>query len=389
MTELATRLSEMGWQITVYCAWPSWGTETADTTPITEYQGVQIIRVPTIGDQQSSLLSRALFALSFLVSTGWRVWREREQFSGLVLTTNPPFLGLLGWLFSVLFGKPYLLIVYDVYPDIAVNLGVLSPQSLITRIWARVTRLIFRHAAVLVVIGRDMAKVVREKVPLAGHGRIILIPNWSDERHIQPIPAEANRFRQELGLNGRFVVQYAGRMGRTHNLEPLLEAARMMADEPVHFQFIGEGAKKASLEKLAEQYKLQNVSFLPHQPMNRLAEMLSAADLAVVCLEPAFTGLSVPSKSYGILASGTPILGFMDAENEISQMIQETGCGLVLEEPDEGQVTAVIRTLRNNPQQCRTMAQAGRTTFLRCYTLEHAAQAYDKALSAMLTRPGD
>ncbi len=386
MTELSTRLHEMGWQITAYCAKPSWGNTAAnEMSAQTSYQGVNIIRVPTLGRQQSSLLSRALFALSFLLATGWQLWRNRHHHSGLVLTTNPPFLGLLGWLFSWLAGKPYLLIVYDVYPDIAVNLGVLSPRSLLTRVWHRITRLIFRNAAALVVIGRDMAEIVRQKLPAHVHDRIVLIPNWSDERGVRPVPVAANRFRQEQGINGQFVVQYAGRMGRTHNLEPLLAAAALMSNEPVLFQFIGEGAKKAQLQALAQAQQLGNVVFLPYQPMERLADMLSAADLAVVCLDSAFTRLSVPSKTYGILASGTPVLGFLDADSEIGQLIRETHCGVVLETPAAAAIAALIRTLYNEPQQRATMAEAGRVTFLQQYTLTHAAQAYDKVLTAMLT----
>lgn len=387
MTELASRLSEMGWQITVYCARPSWGVDTAVPVPkVTSYQGVQIIRVPTVGNQQKSLLSRTLFALSFLLATGWEVWRHRHEFPGLVLTTNPPFLGILGWLFSHFLRKPYLLIVYDVYPDIAVNLGLISRHSLVARIWELATRLIFRHAEVLVVIGRDMAKIVRDKVPVERHGRITLIPNWSDERCVQPVSIESNTFRQEQGLDGQFVVQYAGRMGRTHNLEPLIETARIMIDEPVLFQFVGEGAKKAKLEALVEQHGLNNVTFLPYQPMGRLAEMLSAADLAVVCLDSAFTGLSVPSKTYGILASGTPILGFLNANSEIGQLIKETGSGFVLEKPNSTQIASIIRTLRDDAQKRNDMGCAGRKTFLDHYTLAHAAEAYDRSLTTMLIR---
>jgi glycosyltransferase involved in cell wall biosynthesis len=291
---------------------------------------------------------------------------------------------LLGVLFARLLGKPYLLIVYDIYPDIAVNLGLLAPRTFLTRYWDWVTRLIFRHAAVLVVIGRDMADIVCAKVPPHIRPRVTLIPNWSDERHIRPMPHEKNPFREEQGLNGHFVVQYAGRMGRTHNLEPLIETAKALAGEPIVFQFIGEGAKKPKLQALAQKYNLDNVVFLPYQPMERLPEMLSAADLAVVCLEKSFTGLSVPSKAYGILASGTPILGFMADHSEISRVVRETGCGLTIEEPAPAQLTAVVRALKNDPQQRQEMADAGRLAFLRHYTLTRAAEAYDRVLNDML-----
>jgi hypothetical protein len=137
-------------------------------------------------------------------------------------------------------------------------------------------------------------------------------------------------------------------MGRTHNLEPIIEAARELATEKVLFQFVGDGAKKQILEQLVAQHNLTNVQFLGYQPMECLAEMLSAADLALVCLDEAFTGLSVPSKSYGIMASGTPILGFVQPDSEIGQMITEEACGVVLPNPTAEQIAQTLRGLIHN-----------------------------------------
>ncbi len=384
MTELAERLTELGWQITVYCARPSWGSESGTVPRTMNYKGIEIIRVATVGDQKKNLPSRALFALSFLISVSLLLWRHRKAFPGVVVTTNPPFLGLVGWLFSSLFRLPYLLIIYDIYPEIVVNLGVLTSNSIITKGWYRITQLIFRKAAVLVVIGRDMEQIVKSKLPEHLHGRINLIPNWSDERRVKPVPKNENQFRHEQGINGIFVVQYAGRMGRTHNLEPVIEAARHLSGENILFQFVGDGAKKTKLQNLAADYNLPNVQFLPYQPMKRLAEMLSAADLALVCLDHAFTGLSVPSKTYGIMASGTPILGFVQPDSEIGQMITEENCGLVLSNPTAEQISSAMRIFIHEPDQVEVMSINGRKAFLTKYTLSHAASAYDIALKNMI-----
>lgn len=387
MTELATRLTDLGWEVVVYCAKPSWGVDKEECKRVPKelvHQGIRILRVPTLGEQQKNLFARALFALSFLFAVVGALWAKRAEYHGLVVTTNPPFLGMVGWLFSRLFQMPYLLIVYDVYPDFAVNLGVLAPNSWLTKLWRRITRLILSEAATTVVIGRDMMEVIKGKMPPHLHERIVLIPNWSDERHVQPVCRAENRFRQEHHGNETFVVQYAGRMGRTHNLEPLLEAARIMAGENVLFQFIGEGAKKAKLEQFVAEHGLCNVQFLPYQPMARLGEMLSAADLAVVCLESFWTGLSVPSKAYGVMASGTPILAFLEPVSEIGQVIAETGCGLVMRDPTAHEVVTAIQSLIADPARRSAMGNAGRKVFLEKYSLQRAALAYDIALTRML-----
>ncbi|HVF07662.1 MAG TPA: glycosyltransferase, partial [Actinomycetota bacterium] len=123
-------------------------------------------------------------------------------------------------------------------------------------------------------------------------------------------------------------------------------------------------------------------------PMDTLSAMLSASDLSVVCLERGHTGISVPSKAYGVLASGTPILGILDPAGEIGRMIAETGCGVVVE-PDGESIAAVIEELAGDAARRRSMAEAGRRAFLDRYTLSKAAASYDAVLTAMTapTRP--
>lgn len=386
MTELATRLAELGWHITAVCAKPSWGTA-GEPDPATRrlvHRGVEVFRVRTLGKQRGSLLSRAVFAVTFALSAGSELFRQRARGAALVVTTNPPFLGVVGWLYSRLCKRPYLLIVYDVYPDIVVKLGVVAAGSWTAKVWDAVSRRILRDAAVVVVIGRDMADVVRRKLDGHGDAHIVLIPNWSDETRVRPVPHDRNSFRRDNHLGDSFVVQYAGRFGRTHNIELLIQAAALMNDTDIVFQFIGDGSKRAHIEQLAAKLGVRNVQFLPYQTMERLGEMLSAADLGVVCLERRFTGLSVPSKAYGIMASGTPILGLLDRNSEIGRVLSETGCGLVLSDPTPEEIATVVRELAGDHSQRRAMAKAGRRVFLQDYTLTRAAGAYDAALASML-----
>jgi glycosyltransferase involved in cell wall biosynthesis len=386
MTELATRLAELGWRITAVCAKPSWGTA-GEPDPATRrlvHRGVEVFRVRTLGKQRGSLVSRAVFAVTFALSAGSELFRRRAKGAALVVTTNPPFLGVVGWLYSRLCKRPYLLIVYDVYPDIVIQLGVVASGSRTAKLWEAVTRRILGDAAVVVVIGRDMADVVRRKLDGHGDARVVLIPNWSDERRVRPVPHDRNSFRRDNRLADSFVVQYAGRFGRTHNIELLIRAAALMKDTDIVFQFIGDGSKRAHIEQLAAKLGVRNVQFLPYQTMERLGEMLSGADLGVVCLERRFTGLSVPSKAYGIMASGTPILGLLDRNSEIGRVLSEAGCGVALSDPTPEEIATVVRELAGDHSRRRAMAEAGRRVFLQCYTLTRAAGSYDAALASML-----
>jgi glycosyltransferase involved in cell wall biosynthesis len=215
-----------------------------------------------------------------------------------------------------------------------------------------------------------------------------LIPNWSDETTVNPIPRDENPFRREHDIGDQMLVQYAGRHGKTHNLEPLIEAATQLTDQPILFQFIGGGDKKEKLQRMARDRDLENVMFLPYQPMEKLDTVLAAADVAVVCLETRFTGVSVPSKTYGIMASGTPVLGFLDAESEIGRTIQENQCGFVLEDPSGDEVVETLLNLMDDSNLLEEMGNQGRQAFEKKFTLSTAAKRYDKVLSRYIYGEG-
>ena len=383
MTELSTALAKLGWQITVCSAQPTLLLEKSNqkVPRKIEYRGVKIIRVPSLGGHSGGIINRFVFAITYLVMSTIFVLRNIKIFDGVFITTNPPFLGLLGWMITRLFSKPFILIVYDIYPEIVVKLGLLKPKSVIVRIWDYLARRILNKSACNVVIGRDMQELVTQKMKPDRKSKILFIPNWSDDEVVYPVPKADNSFKKEFCSDDRLVVQYSGRMARTHNLEPLIEAAELLKDNPFIFQFIGDGAKKNVLQGMSRKKGLKNVYFFPYQPVQRLNEVLSAADVAVVCLESVFTGLSVPSKTYGIMATATPIIGFLNPLSEIGRTIIENDCGIVLDDPTGVSVAKVLLQWSNDRKHLRMMGQRGYEAFKRNYTLKVAAQRYSNLMS--------
>jgi colanic acid biosynthesis glycosyl transferase WcaI len=378
MTELAVSLAAGGWRIRAYCAAAP---EHPEVQPARELlEGVEIRRVHPGRRQGLSIAARLWHAGSYAFKVAARIVRDRRELGASLVTTNPPFLGLIALAARWLFKLPYALIVYDVYPDTAINLGLISSQSVTARLWESLSRLILNRATVAIVIGRDMERVIRNKL---SNPRVLLvtIPNWSDERKVRLPLCTTNRFVRECGLEGKIVVQYAGNMGRTHNLEAVIAAAEEFKHEPnLVFQFIGDGAKKPVIEQMVRDAALRNVQLLPYQPIARLSEMLSAAHLAIVALSSEFTGLSVPSKAYAAMANGVPILGLLEPSSEIGRVINETGCGMVLHPAHDREVAAVVRDLLRYPDRFQAMGEAGRRAFLHSYTLTRAVQQYDWVL---------
>ena len=382
MTELASSLSERGWNLRIYC---SGVLEIEDPPASCEIlPGIEIRRVHWAQRSNRKIASRLAGAASFVVAVGTALIRDRCDLKALLVTTNPPFLGLAALAARWLFGLPYVLIVYDVYPDIAVKLGVIKGGSLIGRLWGLLSRVTLNGAATAIVIGRDMEEVIRSKVTRTTVP-VVNIPNWFDERKVKQQRHAANRFVRDSGVEGRVVVQYAGNMGRTHNLEPLISAAIELRHETnLLFQFIGDGANRPAIERMVLDANLANVQFFPYQPITRLSDVLSAADLAVVVLSSGFTGLSVPSKAYGAMAHGVPILGLVEPWSEIGRVIVESGCGVVLHPASAERIVEVLRDLVRHPDKFRSMGDAGQSAFQASHTLSRAARSYDAVLRDVL-----
>ena len=389
ITQLAVGLAKRGWSIRVYCGQPVY-TDAAKTMRASakceSYHGVEIVRVGALGSGRRSLLSRGLNWLTFLGGVAFAVWRDRHTLDGIVNTTNPSIIGIVPLLLKLIVGLPFVTIVHDVYPDVAVRLGVLNAKSPLTRIWEGLTRQIFRHSRGLITLGHDMATLVAEKTG-AANVPIVVIPNWADPAKIRPIPREVNQFAQQHNPDAQFLVQYAGRMGRTHNLEPLLDAAVHLQADPIQFQFIGDGAKRATLAQRTQEHRLANVQFLPYQPFSQLAETLSTADLAVVCLDDAFTSVSVPSKTYSAMACGLPILALLDPASEIGRTIETHNCGIVLPNATGSQVAHHIKMLANNKHERDQLGKNALDAFQTYFTVDKAVDAHHENLQAWFHQP--
>lgn len=379
LTELTTSLVAEGTSMRVYASKPSYLEEgiSAEIPKRMHHEGVEIIRVPGIGNPKGNLPTRTLFSVTYLLGTMWCIIRDRHEIAGVLSTTNPPFIGLAALCGKLLFGIPYITIVHDIYPDVAIKLGVLRQNGAIATVWKHITNLVLNHGEQNTVLGRDMDELVKQKLKPGRKDRTVLIPNWSDERRMfGGVTRSDNPFIHKHDLEDKFVVQYSGRMGRTHNIEPLIHAAATLKEEPIVFQFIGDGPKRLQLKKLADDYGLKNVQFLPYQPIEELHFSLSAPDVAIVCLDTAFTGLSVPSKSYGIMANGTAIVAFLDAHSEIGQTLIEYDCGIVLSDPTAESVAALLKQLISAPDRVARLGANGFEAFKQQFTRAKAVEKY-------------
>jgi colanic acid biosynthesis glycosyl transferase WcaI len=276
----------------------------------------------------------------------------------VILCVNPPItVGFSGWLLGLARRAPLVFNVQDVWPDCLVIIDQLRSPLLIA-VFKRLEKFIYRVSASVTVLSEGMKEnLMRKGIPA---GKIMVIPNWANVETIRPVERE-NGFRAAHGLNGDFVVMFAGNLGYIAMLDKALEAAKLLENEPhIRFLIVGEGNAKAGLVNRASELGLRNVRFLPTQPSEVLPEMLGAADLSLVTLNRRLGQLNVPSKTYSIMASARPVLASVPEDSEIARLVKEADCGVGVAPEDPQSLAQAIKHLSRQPEKLRTYGANGR-----------------------------
>jgi glycosyltransferase involved in cell wall biosynthesis len=182
---------------------------------------------------------------------------------------------------------------------------------------------------------------------------------------------------ERLGLQDKFVVQYSGNMGLWHDMDALVQAAHALRDDPrIHFVFIGKGRRRHAAQLLSQHLGLGNITWLDFLPPEQLAEGLSSCDVALISFRRGLEGVAVPSKLYGILASGRPVVAQVPRECEVGYTVAEEDCGLVVEPGDVTGLVEAIRTLAADPCLAERMGANAVSAYRSKYTIECAASAF-------------
>lgn len=384
LTELIVELSKQGVKTSVICAQPTYYSNDKVDREIT-YKNTVIKRTNNTNFDKNSFKGKLFNSLSFFIGALWLEIKEKSRYPILVVT-NPPFLGLAGLILNKIKSRQYMLIIHDLYPDVAINMRFIRCNSLIALVWNKINLKIYQSASSIIVLGRDVQKRIREKLAPEQHEKVKFIPNWADPELICPIDQNCNPFIDELGLNGRFLVQYSGNMGITHDMETIIEAAQILREnEDIHFVLIGGGGKLSKIKKMVESYELTNVSFLPYQPRKFLKHSLCSSHVSLISLEKGAEGLSVPSKLYGIMASGRPIIAIMPENTEVALTLKEFKCGIVTPPKDVLSLVKSIIWMKNNESDRKMMGLRAHKAFLTNFTVQYCAKQYYHLIEQMFS----
>jgi colanic acid biosynthesis glycosyl transferase WcaI len=385
--DLATHLAASGREVHVITSRQLYNDPTARLPAREIISGVHVHRVPSAQFGRSNLVGRGLDYFSFYASA-WSACLALVRREDLIIAmTDPPLVSVVAM--RVARRREALLInwLQDIYPEVAVELGVPFLKGPITRGLARLRDRCLKVAVVNVVVGELMAEQVASRNVSAG--RINVIANWSDDDVIHPVAPNDNYLRRKWELQDKFVVGYSGNLGRAHEYETILAAAERLKSNPsIVFVFIGGGHHMEALVRSVKVKGLGSFRFFSYRDRTILNFSLSVPDVHWISLRPTLEGLIVPSKLYGIAAVGRPIIAITAKTGEIARLVRQYRCGLVIEPGSADELAEALLRLSTDSEACDRMGRNARAMLDSRFSRRHAFECWRAVISTFDHRDG-
>ena len=335
-----------------------------------------------------SKLFRVLSWINYSLFAFWKMLKTDSN-TVIFIVSNPPFLGFFVLLVNLVKRTRYVVLVYDIHPDILISFGVLSKNSFVAKLWRSMNQRVWSRSIAVYTIGSIMAKnltkqfnVERTKLDYVG-----VIPPWADTNKIKPIDKNDNPLSSELGQEGKITILYSGNMGISHDIGSILQAAKILkSEENIAFLLIGEGEKWQDAVDFQKDNDLSNLQVLPFQPEERLPYTMALADIALVALDEGAEGLMIPSKMFYYMAVGAAVVGICKGRSDMSEIVQNSRCGVIVEPKNPIKLAEVIRDLANNIEVLNGFKGRARTSAKESYSREVCAKSLVASLLPLLNQ---
>ena len=392
LTDLAESLAAHGFPVSVYAARASYASAGAKTAAREVRKGVSIRRFPTTSFGRATHMGRIIDYLSFYAQVLAAVFFGRSHDLTVYLTT-PPLIGVIGWAARAIRGQRYAIWSMDLHPQAEIASGMLRPKSAAGRLSMWVWRRMQRGADLVIALGPFM----QHRIVADGGApeRIAVVPPWSHDIAKSSTPADRNAAREIAGIDGKFVIMYSGNAGLVHDFRAICDAMALLdGDDRFFFLFIGDGPRRAEIERFARERQLRHFAYRDYAARIDIPSTLGVADAHLISLRPEFAGISVPSKLYGIMASRRPVVFVGPADCESAQSIREADCGVVVDSagPSAGvQLAEAIRALEANATATDKMGENGGRWFQEHHRLERCCAQIEELLAtavALMSREG-
>ncbi|MCP3904954.1 MAG: glycosyltransferase family 4 protein [Planctomycetes bacterium] len=381
LSELAEYLTREGAEVSVLTSQPSYGPpETWQECPRYAVEnGIRVLRMTTTRFSKDSILGRTCNSLTFLVQLAMRVLFRRNRGEVFLYTTNPPYLGVIGALISLVRRHPYVVLLHDSYPELMVAIGRLRPNGIVAGIWHRLNRFMYSRAQQTIVLCKKASELVSREYHI-DPGRVHTIHNWAKPDEIVVKPKRESDFAKEHGLIEPFTAMYSGNLGLYYDFETMLGAAKLLGDHEFRLVLVGGGGKRNWLAEQIVERELTNTLLLPYQPFETLSDSLAAADASFVTIARGIEGISYPSKLYSSLAVGRPIIAISEPGSELAELVIDNECGYWFELGDAAGLAERMRELAREPERVAEMGRRARALFEEHFTCDASAAKYAEVL---------
>jgi colanic acid biosynthesis glycosyl transferase WcaI len=328
VTELFEQLSKQV-QVEVHCAQPTIK-KSSKVPSVLDHRGIKIVRLWSSTFSKISIIGKLINQITYSSSLFLKALFLPTK-SRVNVFTDPFFLPLLLFILYPLKKFSYTITLFDLYPETLVKNNILQENSLLYRLLDGLTNKVYAHATNVITIGRCMQKIVSSR-SIMWKRQPLFIPIWCDTENVRRKTLPHDYFRKLWNIEEScFVVGYSGNLAKFHPIETFTEAAFLLrAQKDIKFVFLGEGAKKYNARKFCNNRKLNNCIFGSYVERVQLGSMLSSFDCGLVGLNDNQTGLSVPSKTIGLMAAGVPVIACVSQESETALMLKENNCGVIV-----------------------------------------------------------
>lgn len=382
LTRIAEGLVD-NFQVKVICGQPNYSAKGIVAKKKERHKQVDIFRVWGTRLDKNVILYRIINMVSLGFSMFIRSLFYLQKGDKVLVVTTPPILPFLMAIASLIKGAGYILLIHDNYPEILIAAEKTRENSFFVKVLEILNRWLYKFSSKIIVVGRDMRELLLEKtrgldVP------VDVIPNWGETEQVYPTERRENKLLQELNLTDKLVFLYAGNMGYPNDLKTIVWCARKLLFEKkfdIQFIFLGSGVKKKWLNEKVREQNLENITMLEPRPRSDQIVFLNACDVGIVSLVKNMRGVSMPSRTYNILAAGKPILAITDENSELAKVLEEDSVGWFVSPGDKKQLYSKILEIYDQRNSLEKFIDKSRKTAIDKYSLETALDKYRKSLN--------
>ena len=335
-----------------------------------------------------SKLSRVLSWFSYSLVAFWQMLKADNN-TVIFLVSNPPFLGFFALLVNLFKKARYVVLVYDIYPDILINFRVLKENAFIVKVWRSMNRRIWDRSIAVYTLGNVMAENLTKQFDVKDTklGHVGVIPPWADTNKIKPIDKANNPLSGELSQEGKITILYSGNLGISHDIDSILQAIRILKDERnIAFLLIGQGEKWQDAVDFQKDNNLTNLQVLPFQPEEKLPYTMSLADIALVALDDGAEEFMIPSKMFYYMAAGAAVIGICEGRNDVSEIIQNSNCGLTIKPKNPKELAIIIKELSRDMKQLLEFKKCARQSAVANYSRDVCTKSLRTSLLPLLNQ---